>query len=109
MVWDDANRQVIACPSAPQANLAGVRSSDGSKVLFVTPQSCCQYLGSGPLSLLTLGNGQGNAGSCTLLARLQRGDRGLLAGRERHVLADPADDGRDRSSGSPPATGAART
>ncbi len=67
MVWDEANQQVIACPSAPQANLTGVRSPDGSKILFATPQGCCQYLGSGPLSLLTLGNGQMN-GSCTLLA-----------------------------------------
>jgi len=67
LVWDDANRQMIDCPSSATAKLAGVRSSDGSKVLFVTLQSCCQYLGSGPLSLLTLGNGQGNA-SCTLLA-----------------------------------------
>ena len=66
MVWDDASRQVIACPSSSQANLAGVRSSDGSKILFVTPQSCCQYQGSGPLSLLTLGSGPGNA-SCALL------------------------------------------
>ena len=68
MVWDDANRQVIACPSAPQANLTGVPSPDGSRIMFVTPQSCCQYVGSGPLSLLTLGNGQGNGRSCTLLA-----------------------------------------
>ena len=67
MVWDDVNQQVIACPSSSQANLAGLRSSDGSKILFVTPQSCCQYQGSGPLSLLTLGSGPGNA-SCTLLA-----------------------------------------
>ena len=67
IVWDDVNREVSACPSAPQANLAGVRSPDGSKVLFVTPQTCCQYLGSGPLSLLTLGNGQGRASGCTLL------------------------------------------
>jgi hypothetical protein len=67
-VWDDGNRQVIDCPSASQAKLTAVRSSDGSRVLFVTPQSCCQYQGSGPLSLLTLGNGQGNASSCTLLA-----------------------------------------
>jgi hypothetical protein len=68
MVWDDVNRQVSACPSAPQANLTGLRSPDGSKVMFVTPQACCQYLGSGPLSLLTLGDDQGNADSCTLLA-----------------------------------------
>jgi hypothetical protein len=67
LVWDDANQQVIHCPFAPTVQLAGVRSSDGSKVLFVTPQSCCQYQGSGPLSLLTLGTGQGNA-SCTLVA-----------------------------------------
>jgi hypothetical protein len=68
IVWDDVNQQVTACPSSPQADLVGFRSFDGSKILFVTPQSCCQYLGSGPLSLLTLGNGQGSAGSCTLLA-----------------------------------------
>jgi hypothetical protein len=67
IVWDDANRQVIACPSSPQTDMAGIRSSDGSKILFVTTQSCCQYLGSGPLSLLTFGNGPGNA-SCTSLA-----------------------------------------
>jgi hypothetical protein len=67
MAWDDANRQMIACPSSPQANLAGVRSSDGSRVLFVTPQGCCQYLGSGPLSLGTLANGGGGADSCTQL------------------------------------------
>jgi hypothetical protein len=66
MVWDDANQQVVACPSSPDARLAGVRSSDGSKILFVTPQSCCQYLGSGPLTLLTLGSGSANA-SCALL------------------------------------------
>jgi hypothetical protein len=68
LVWDDAARQVIDCPSSPTARLGGVRSSDGSKVLFVTPQSCCQYQGSGPLSLLALGDGQGNASACTLLA-----------------------------------------
>ncbi|HTB60768.1 MAG TPA: hypothetical protein VLC06_23015 [Polyangia bacterium] len=67
MAWDDASQQMIACPSAPQANLAGVRSSDGNRVLFVTPQGCCQYLGSGPLSLATLANGMGAADSCTLL------------------------------------------
>jgi hypothetical protein len=67
MAWDDANRQMIACPSSPQTNLSGVRSSDGSRVLFVTPQGCCQYLGSGPLSLATLANGAGGADSCTLL------------------------------------------
>jgi hypothetical protein len=68
VIWDDTNRQVSACPSSPQAYLAGVRSSDGSRLLFVTPQSCCQYQGSGPLSLLTLATGPGNSGSCTLLA-----------------------------------------
>ncbi len=68
LVWDDANRQLMSCPSSPTAKLAGVRSSDGSKVLFVTPQSCCQYSGSGPLSLLTLGDGQASASSCTPLA-----------------------------------------
>jgi hypothetical protein len=68
LVWDDANRQVIACPSSPTAKLAGVRSSDGSKVLFVTPQSCCQYLGAGPLSLLALGDGPGNARCTSLVA-----------------------------------------
>ena len=68
IVWDDVNRQVSACPSSSQARLAGIRSFDGSKVLFVTPQSCCQYLGSGPLSLLTVANGQGTASSCTSLA-----------------------------------------
>jgi hypothetical protein len=68
VVWDDVNQQVTACPSAPQAHLAGFRSFDGSKILFVTPQSCCQYLGSGPLSLLTVGNGQGGTGSCLQLA-----------------------------------------
>ena len=68
VIWDDTNRQVSACPSSPQAYLAGVRSSDGSRVLFVTPQSCCQYQGSGPLSLLTLATGPGGSGSCTLLA-----------------------------------------
>jgi hypothetical protein len=67
VAWDDGNRQMIACPSSPQANLAGVRSSDGSRALFVTPQGCCQYLGSGPLSLATLANGAGGADSCTLL------------------------------------------
>jgi hypothetical protein len=67
VAWDDANQQMIACSSSPQANLAGVRSSDGSRVLFVTPQGCCQYLGSGPLSLATLANGAGGADSCTLL------------------------------------------
>ena len=68
MAWDDASRQMIACPSSPQAQLAGVRSSDGTRVLFVTPQGCCTYAGSGPLSLATLANGAGQAGSCTLLA-----------------------------------------
>jgi hypothetical protein len=67
MAWDDGNRQVISCPSSPQANLAGVRSADGNRVLFVTPQGCCQYLGSGPLSLATLTDGAGGAASCTLL------------------------------------------
>jgi hypothetical protein len=67
LIWDDANRQMIACASSPQAYLAGIRSSDGHKVLFVTPQSCCQYQGSGQLSLLTLASGSGDVGSCTLL------------------------------------------
>jgi len=67
MVWDEANRQVIACPSSPEAHMAGVRSSDGTRVLFVTPQGCCQYLGAGPLSLATLANGAKDADSCTLL------------------------------------------
>ncbi len=67
LAWDDANRQMIACPSSPQAELAGVRSSDGSRVLFVTPQGCCTYAGSGPLALATLANGAGQAGSCTQL------------------------------------------
>ena len=67
IVWDDANQQVVACPSSPQTDIAGIRSSDGSKILFVTPQSCCQYQGAGPLSLLTFGSGPGNA-SCTSLA-----------------------------------------
>ena len=66
LVWDDADRQVIHCPSSPTL-LAGLRSSDGSRVLYVTPQACCQYLGSGPLILLTRGSSQGNA-TCTLLA-----------------------------------------
>ena len=47
LAWDDANRQMIACPSSPQAKLAGVRSSDGSRVLFVTPQGCCSTRGRG--------------------------------------------------------------
>jgi hypothetical protein len=69
VVWDDTNQQVIACPSSPNAFVTGQRSPDGSKVLFVTPQQCCSYGGSGPLSLLTLAASQGGVGvgSCTLL------------------------------------------
>ncbi len=68
VVWDDTHQQVVACPSSANAALAGQRSPDGSRVLFVTPQSCCSYQGSGPLSLLTLAGGGVDVGSCTLLA-----------------------------------------
>ncbi len=68
VIWDDSDRQVIACPSSASAFLSGQGSADASKVLFVTPQQCCSYRGSGPLSLLTLPATQGGLGSCTLLA-----------------------------------------
>jgi hypothetical protein len=47
--------------------VTGQRSPDGSKVLFVTPQQCCSYAGSGPLSLLTLAATPSGVGSCALL------------------------------------------
>ncbi|HEX3906085.1 MAG TPA: hypothetical protein VH853_24900 [Polyangia bacterium] len=66
MIWDDANSQVVACPSAPQAYLAGIRSPDGTEALFVTPQQTASYQGSGPLLLLA--SAPGGSDRCTSLA-----------------------------------------
>jgi hypothetical protein len=66
--WNDATRRVTTCPSEPNAFLAGQVSGDGTKTLFVTPQSSSQYQGSGPLILLTPGTAAGGSDACTVLA-----------------------------------------
>src|SRR6185312_137576 len=48
VLWNDATRRVTICPSAGNVYLAGQVSPDGSKILFVTPQSSYQYGAPGP-------------------------------------------------------------
>jgi hypothetical protein len=68
VIWNDATRRVTICPSAGNVYLAGQVSPDGSKILFVTPQSSYQYGAPGPLILLTPASDPGGTDACTTIA-----------------------------------------
>ncbi len=66
MVWDDAARAVVACPSSVGSDPAGELSPDGSRVLF-TGFSASDGAGTTAVTLLTIA-AAGGADSCVALA-----------------------------------------
>jgi hypothetical protein len=66
MVWDEAARTVVACPSSPGAVPSAVLSPDSSRALFAD----FSWTGAGPaaITLLSLGAGAGGSDDCRTLA-----------------------------------------
>ncbi len=65
VVWDDAARLVVACPSSFGAVPTGGLSPDGSRVLFTPPKQFDPPPGA--VTLLSLGAAQGGSDSCVAL------------------------------------------
>jgi hypothetical protein len=67
VLWDDAARLVVPCPSSPGASPMGWLSPDGSRALFAADR---RAYGAAPaaVTLLSLGAAQGGNDSCLALA-----------------------------------------
>ena len=83
MVWDDAARTVLACPSSPGAVPSAVLSPDSSRALFA--EFAWTGVNPGAITLLSLGAAGGGSDTCLALA--SAGGTGAVFSSDGEALA----------------------